>query len=43
MYRWYNIRSGEIVKNFPQMIKTEIRDLIYYHFIGVWIYSRKGF
>lgn len=43
MYKWFNIRTGEIVKDFSQVIRTEIQDLIHYHFIGIWIYNRHGF
>ena len=43
MYRWQNIRTGEIVENFWQVLKVEIFDLIHFRFIGIWKYNRRGY
>ena len=43
IYKWMNIRTGEIVENFYQVLKTEIFDIFHYHFIGIWKYNREGY
>ena len=42
-YHLMNIRTGEIVQNFANVLKTELFDLIHYHFIGIWKYNAKGY
>lgn len=43
MCHWMNIRTGEIVKTFWDAMKVEAFDLIHFHFIGIWKYSKQGF
>ena len=42
-YYWMNVRTGEIVQNFADVLKTEIFDLIHFHFLGIWKYNREGY
>ena len=43
MYKWMNIRTGEVAENFWKVLKTEFIDFRYYKVIGIWKYRKEGF
>ena len=44
MYKWMSLKTGEIVKNFWQVLKAIWLDLTKYHFLNLkWKYNKNGF
>lgn len=44
MYKWMSMKTGEVVENFWQVLKSIWTDLTKYHFLNLkWKYNKKGF
>lgn len=36
-YNWYNMKTGEVVCGFKNVVKTFITDFLHYKLIGHWV------
>jgi hypothetical protein len=44
MYKWQSVKTGEIVKNFWEVLRVVWVDLSTFHIINIkWKYNKNGF
>lgn len=44
IYKWQSMKTGEVLPNILEVIKSVFYDLKHYHFINLpWKYNKNGF